>query len=40
MIEKESSFRYTEIEHFWDSNDEVRPLLSKWVILTQNRHEP
>ena len=37
-----SSFGHTEIEYFGDSNDEVRPLLSKevqQVLLIQKRHE-
>ena len=28
-----SSFGHTEIEYFWDNNDEIRPLLAKEVLF-------
>ena len=34
-----SSFGQTEIEYFWYSNNEVRPLSSKEVLLKKNTHK-
>ena len=34
-----SYFGHTEMEYFWDTNDEVIPLLYKEVLQKQNKHE-